>query len=196
MTVRIALLRHGRTQWNLEGRLQGQTDTPLVAGEFERLQALRLPEEWRGVSIVSSPLRRAFDTARAVTGKMPATDVRLMEKDFGNWEGQVSDVLRADPRSGFRDVEHWGWDYRPHGGESPRDLWQRISPALSQLEQTSLIVCHLGVMRVVLARAYGWNFDGPMPFRVKRDRLYVVERATDGTLAPAGDPLRLLDRCE
>ena len=48
-------------------------------------------------------------------------------------------------------------------------------------------------MRVVLARATGWNFDGPPPFRVKRDRLYRIDVQDDGTLAFDNEPVRLIE---
>ena len=195
MTIRIGLLRHGRTAWNAEGRLQGQTDIPLEDVERERLAGLSLPPEWRGQPVLASTLSRARDTARLLTGAEPPTDARLVEMNFGHWEGRIGAELSEDHGSGFEDVEDWGLDYRPHNGESPRDLWARISAVLDGLTEDTLIVSHLGVMRSVLAQAHGWTYEGPMPFRIKRDRLYAVRRAEDGSLTPEPEPTRLVPKC-
>jgi len=152
--MRIGLLRHGRTDWNRAGLLQGQTDRPLESGEPERLGELALPPEWSDTALLSSPLMRARETARTLSGKTPPTDPRLIEMNFGDWEGKSGHDLRADPRSGFRDVEYWGWDYRPPNGESPREVLDRVSTVIDQIKEPTLIVCHMIVMRVVLAKAY------------------------------------------
>ena len=191
--MRIGLLRHGHTDWNRAGRLQGRTDRPLEEVEPARLARLALPEPWKDAAILSSPMIRAVETARIVSGKQPATDPRLTEMSFGDWEGKISLELQADPNSGFRDVEHWGWDYRPPNGESPREVFSRVSEAIAALKGDTLIVCHIAVMRAVLATAHGWNFEGEPPFKVKRYRIYGV--MLDGSKMTAdADPIRLVSR--
>ena len=192
--MKIGLLRHGRTDWNRAGLLQGRTDRPLENGEPERLAEFMLPPEWANAAVIASPLSRAAETARIITGTTPPLDPRLTEMHFGDWEGRPGKDLRADPHSGFRDVEYWGWDYRPPNGESPREVWNRVSAALDDLTQDTLIVCHMVVMRVVLAKAHGWDFEGHPPFRVKRDRIFGVT-IVDGSFTPDPKPIRLAPRC-
>jgi probable phosphoglycerate mutase len=110
----------------------------------------------------------------------------LMEMDLGSFEGQNGKDLRADPASGFRDIESWGWDYCPHGGESPAQLWDRLVPWLTGLTRDSIAVCHIGTMRVILAKAHGWGFDGPAPFQVKRNRLFTLDIDESGALNATG----------
>lgn len=184
--IRFAMLRHGHTEWNRAGQIQGRTDIPLDDEAREGLHAFRLPEGWRDVDLYSSPLKRAFETGQIVSGRDPHTVDALIEMDWGDWEGKKGVELKADPNSGFRDIEHWGWDYRPPQGESPADVWGRISEWLFSLERDSIAVCHIGIMRMVLARAHGWGFDGPAPFAVKRNRLFVVE--VDGQSVRVADP--------
>ena len=191
--MKIGLLRHGRTDWNRAGLLQGSTDRPLEDGEPERLAELALPPEWTDAAVIASPLVRAVETARIITGSMPPLDARLTEMNFGTWEGKPGKELRADPHSGFRDLEYWGWDYRPPSGESPREVWARVSDALDDLKQDTLIVCHMVVMRVILAKAHGWDFEGHPPFLVKRDRIYGVMVA-DGSFTADAEPIRLVAR--
>lgn len=191
--IRLALLRHGPTGWNREGRLQGRTDRPLLAEAAVDLAALRLPAPWDRADLVASPLSRAQETARAIAGTDPRTVPELTEMHWGDWEGRCGADLAADPASGFRHIEDWGWHYRPPGGETPAEVRARLLPWLARLAAPTLAVTHIGVMRVLLAAAHGWDFDGPAPFRIKRNRLFFVD-IRDGSLAPGPEPLRLEGR--
>lgn len=197
--IRLAFLRHGVTGWNREGRIQGRTDIPLDTEGRERLSRLTLPEAWRDAALHASPLSRAVETAHLLgKGRPVRTDPRLIEMDWGAWEGLRGLDLRADPAGGYRDIEEWGWDFRPPGGESPADVRDRLtgwlhslstrqeSPLPSGEREIHLVITHIGVIRVALALAWGWDFRGPPPVPVKRDRLYAMALADDGTLRPAG----------
>ena len=140
----------------------------------------------------SSPLLRAVETARIVGGSEPVVVPELVEMDWGRCEGRCGIDMLQDSASGYRHIEEWGWDFRPPGGETPRSVWQRVEPWLLSVEGLAVAVSHVGVMRVVLARATGWNFSGEPPFRVKRDRLYRIDVHGHGTLAYDHDPLRLI----
>ncbi|MEM9579211.1 MAG: histidine phosphatase family protein [Pseudomonadota bacterium] len=172
---RLALIRHGHTVWNRDGRLQGRTDIPLDDHARTELAAQKLPGTWADADVVSSPLERARETAALISDRTPDTIDALMEMDWGTFEGKISADLRADPTSGFRDIEHWGWDYCPHGGETPAQLWARVAPWLDTLTHDCVAVCHIGTMRVILAKAHGWDFDGPAPFQIKRNRLFTLD---------------------
>ncbi len=193
--IRLALLRHGHTAWNRAGRIQGRTDVPLDSQAEAQLSALRLPARWDGAELWSSPLARARRTAELVTGRVPRTDPALIEMHWGAWEGQHGAALRADPTTGFRDIEDWGLDFRPPGGESPRALMNRLVPWVAQLTGDSLAICHIGIMRALMARATGWAFTGPAPFQIKRNRLYVI-RVTSDDWQAEGAPIRLEARDE
>lgn len=189
--IRLALLRHGHTAWNRAGRIQGRSDIPLDDQAREELRGYALPEPWNAAELWSSPLMRAAETAELVAGRPPRTAPELIEMNWGGWEGLHGLDLKADPASGFRDIEDWGWHYRPPGGETPAEVWARIDPWLHKLTRDAVAVCHIGIMRMILARAHGWNFDGPAPFRIKRNRLFVVE--IDGaSIIPRAEPVRLI----
>lgn len=173
--IRFAMMRHGHTAWNRAHQIQGRTDIPLDDQARADLSDMRLPEGWQQADLFASPLARARETAEIVAGRAPTAVEALTEMDWGLWEGQKGLDLKADPNSGFKDIEQWGWDYRPPEGESPREVWARIAPWLFALKQDALAICHIGIMRMVLAQAHGWDFDGPAPFAVKRNRLFVVE---------------------
>lgn len=194
----IALLRHFPTDWNLEHRLQGQVDRPLTADARAALKTLQIPPPWDQADIVASPLSRAADTAAALAHGRPIRhDPRLVETSWGDWEGLLSADLLANPASGFVHMEDWGWTRRPPGGESPQDAWDRLAPALAEIAgagRPALLVIHRGLMRVILARAWGWDFDRPEPFRIKRARLYPLRLSPEGWPREPEEPVRLVER--
>ena len=191
--TRLALLRHGHTAWNREHRIQGRSDIPLDQAARDALAALDLPPPWTAARLVSSPLSRARATAHLVAGRAPDEIVpSLTEMHWGDWEGQHGAQLRADPHSGFRDIEEWGWDYCPPGGESPAQVRARLLPWLDALTEDTLAVTHIGIMRVLLAIAHSWDFSGPCPFAIKRNRLYVLE-CQGAEWRAETEPVRLLD---
>lgn len=183
--TRIALLRHFPTRWNAERRLQGQVDIPLTDAARHALAGLALPPPWDAARIVASPLGRAAETARLLArGRDFETDARLAEMSWGDWEGLLAADLIADPASGYVHVEAWGWHRRPPGGESPWEVWQRIRPALAELAaqgRPAVVISHRAAMRAILARAWGWDYDRPEPFRIRRARLYPLTLDADGT---------------
>lgn len=189
--ISLALLRHGPTDWNRAGRIQGRSDIPLDDQARADLGAFRLPPPWDAAELWSSPLGRAAETAQIVAGRTAQTAPELTEMNWGDWEGKRGVDLLADPDSGFRHIEHWGWDYHAPGGESPADLWDRLQPWLARLQRDTVAVCHIGIMRILLARAHGWDFDGPAPFAVKRNRLFILH-VDNGQLTAEVDPVRLL----
>ena len=191
--IRLALLRHGHTDWNRAGRIQGRSDIPLDDAARAELAAQALPTPWDQGALWSSPLMRAAETAQLVGGRTPQTSPALTEMNWGDWEGKKGLDLIAQPGSGYRHIEDWGWEFRPPGGESPVDLRDRLLPWVAGLTGDSVAVCHIGIMRVLLAQAYGWGFEGPAPFRIKRNRLFVIEIDGDDWRAQP-DPIRLVPR--
>lgn len=159
------LIRHGETEWNREGRLQGQRDIPLnavgrdqAAGAGRKLLHLmrrrRLdPSELRAIA---SPLIRARDTmerARQAMGLAPqgyATDDRLRELSFGDWEGLTWPDVKAIAPDAVRKRKRDKWTFVPPGGESYAHLAERVRPWLDTVGQFDVVVAHGGVARVLM----------------------------------------------
>lgn len=186
--VRLAIIRHGRTEWNRDGKIQGHRDIPLETEAIAELGNHRLPDEWEHAALVSSPLHRAIHSAELIANRSPLIEPALIEMDYGDWEGKRNVDLGADPDSGFRHLPDWGWDYQPPNGESPAQVRTRLMPWIEGLEQDTVAVCHIGVMRVLLAVAHDWPFKGTPPFSIKRNSLYCLE-VTESLAAM--DPLRV-----
>ena len=139
----IWFLRHGETEWNLAGRIQGRRDSPLTArGRAQaRAQAQLIAPVAVQVangpgSIFVSPLGRARQTAgRALPGHTPVIDPRLAEIDTGAWEGR----LKSDLPHGANDLEIYA--VAP-GGEGLEALIARVSAFADGLRGPSIVVAH------------------------------------------------------
>jgi len=159
---RLILIRHGETDWNREGRLQGGQDIPL--NELGRRQATEAAERLRslvpgfaGLDFICSPMQRARETMDILRAKLELapgayrTDDRLKELTFGSWEGFTWRDIRKAEREQAQLRERDKWSFVPPGGESYAMLAQRIRPVLEGLTRETAIVSHGGVARAVLA---------------------------------------------
>lgn len=182
--TRLALLRHGRTAWNDEGRLQGRADVPLTEQGKALLRAVRLPDHWRAAAWYVSPLRRARESADCL-GLRATVDERLIEMSFGQFEGKTLPELRDDPDLDMAELEAGGLDFQPPQGESPRQVQDRLRPWLAGLAGGPDVgaLTHKGVIRALYADACGWPMLGKPPDRLRWDRLHVFDVAPGGALA-------------
>lgn len=162
----IYLLRHGETEWNRQGRLQGHGDSPLTDRGYDQARAMGralrdVVEDIEDFSLVSSPLGRTLETARCIAeviGRDPAAIVpepRLKEHGFGAWEGEIYRELAARFPAQWRAREADRWNYRVPGGESGALLAARVGAWLrEQPESTRLIVVSHGFAGRVLRGLY------------------------------------------
>jgi probable phosphoglycerate mutase len=162
----LALLRHGETAWSAEGRIQGRSDVPLSQAGRARLRGTLLPPAARGLRVVTSPLARCVETAALLGHPDAPREPRLVEMDWGGWQGELLLQLRERLGAEMRRNEERGLDFRPPGGESPREVVARVSEWLGELEAPTLAVTHRGVIRAVLSLATGWDFTGKPPAKL------------------------------
>jgi probable phosphoglycerate mutase len=188
--VRLALLRHGPTAWNRSRRIQGLTDEPLDDAGRAHVARWRLPEPWGSRRWVTSPLRRCRETASILAARHCHDDAvgiepRLIEMSHGEWEGERLIDLRARLGPLMTALEARGLDYRAPGGESPRDLQQRLRPWLREIAddgQDLMAIAHRGVMRALYAMAVDWDMTGKPPAKMQADCLQLFAVARDGRL--------------
>jgi probable phosphoglycerate mutase len=174
--VIVSFLRHGVTDWNALGRMQGRRDMPLSAAGRIEVAGWRLPETVpRDARYVSSPLARAIQTAVILCGERPLIEPAVTEMDWGAWEGHRHDELRARLGAEFTRNERLGLDFRPPGGESPRDVMTRVTRWLGTVAAAGeplVVVTHNGVLRALLAFATGWDMTGKPPVRLQPATLH------------------------
>lgn len=169
MTATLALLRHGETPWTQDKRVQGRTDVALSEGGRAYLAARRLPFDWDLAPVVSSPLIRCQQSAAALGLQHVTVEPRLIEMDWGDWEGRRLAELRAELGTVMSDNEERGMDFQPPQGESPRMVLERVRPWLVQCaasDAAMVAVTHRGVIRVIFALATGWDMLGRPPAKL------------------------------
>jgi probable phosphoglycerate mutase len=162
----LCIVRHGETDWNVEGRLQGQQDVALNGrgrAQAEAVGKLLIQTEpaVAGWDFVASPLSRTRDTMELMRTAMrldPATyrlDVRLKELTFGSWERSTWDEVKRMDAAGAAQREANKWSFCPPGGESYAMLSERIAGWLADVSQPTVAVTHGGVARVLMGLIAG-----------------------------------------
>lgn len=181
--MRICLIRHGTTAWNAAGRIQGRRDIPLSDAGRAQVRFWRVPEGFAGARCLSSPLRRATETAVILGFGSPAQDARLVEMDWGEFEGRTLAELREILGPAMRELEDAGLDFRPPGGESPREVADRLREVLGSVAtdgKDAVIVTHKGILRASLVLACGWQMLGKPPLRYEPERALILRVGADG----------------
>jgi broad specificity phosphatase PhoE len=164
----LAVLRHGPTDWSVARRLQGWRDIPLSPAGRETVASWRLPAALAGCTWVTSPLRRAVETAE-ILGLAARREARLIEMAWGEWEGLSLAELAAHPGAALAERAAAGLDFQPPGGESPRQVQARLKPLLAEIARAGDpvgAVTHKGVIRALFALASGWDLLGKAPARL------------------------------
>ena len=182
----LALLRHGPTAWTAERRLQGRVDLPLSSAGRAAVAGWRLPREVEDFAWVTSPLRRARETARLLGHGDALVDARLAEMSFGEWEGRRLAEISAELGPAMGEMEERGLDFKAPGGESPREVQQRLAPFLAETGRSGIdrvAVVHKAVIRALYALASGWPMLGRPPQRLMEFALHIFTVAGDGKLS-------------
>ena len=175
-SLRLYIARHGETDWNVQHRLQGWTDTPL--NETGRRQAAALAESLRGVridAIYSSTLSRSRDTAQIVAGKTMAVKSLdgLRERNYGHFQGgsdTAPDYVRRINN----------WDDRLDDGESLNQLLARARESLQQIRREHpagnvLIVGHRITNQMALRALLDLTAEQTVKIVQDNDEVYLVE---------------------
>lgn len=155
----LTIVRHGQTSANIDGVWHGSINTPLTDHGHRQAAAVgaHIEANHREVShVYASPLDRAHHTAHAIAGPLgltPTLDAELVEFDLGEWEGlsfktlfedkKLFDHMRSDP------------DFNPYGGESPRQVGNRLAGALRRIADRHpgdrvVVVTHGGALSIAL----------------------------------------------
>lgn len=179
----LLLLRHGPTHWNETKRVQGRGDVPLSDNGRAEVRRWRVPAEFGAFRWITSPLMRAVETAALLGAPQPESDPRLVEMDWGDWEGKRLDALRRELGDLMRAWEARGLDFQAPGGETPRQVQQRLRPFLAEraaLDAGTVAVAHKGIIRAVYAMATGWDMTGPPQHKLREPCAHLFTLAGDG----------------
>ncbi|MCB9943740.1 MAG: histidine phosphatase family protein [Geminicoccaceae bacterium] len=172
------MLRHGPTDWNRLRLLQGRQDRALDERGRKEVTTWRLPSDVLQQDCLTSPLRRAVETARILGYTQSVNHPALIEMDWGMFEGRNLRDLRNELGEEMVRNEARGLDFRPPGGESPREVATRFHALIKefcQLPKDRVLVTHKGVRRAALALATGWDMLGKPPVRLGDDDALVLD---------------------
>ena len=182
--TRLLLVRHGQSEWNAAGRIQGQIDIQLDKAGLQQAQRIadRLADE-TVAAIYSSPLQRAKVTADAIAVRfnLPVKlDPRLMEYDFGVISGSTwNDVVENHPEFASRWVED-PWAVPVTGSEGRVNFAARVMSAVQDMvaqhpAEQVVVVAHGGTFGVYLTAMLGLDLNRRHPFHFGNTSLSLVE---------------------
>ncbi len=184
----VMLLRHGACTHDAVKRYVGQIDYPLTSYGLEQTRA------WQGffartppARVISSDLTRAVQTAQSVCAQIPIhihQEPALRELSLGEWEGMPhKEVRRRFPRAYAQRGKALS-DFRPPGGESFSDLYQRVIPWLTSLVEQGnpslLLVTHAGVIRIILCHILGIDLHRLFMFRIDYAKMVRLHKGLSG----------------
>lgn len=172
--IELLTLRHAATSWNADKRLQGRRDIPLSQAGIDSLAGVSVPAQLQPRRWYCSPLLRCRQTAEVLGLTTVELSDDWVEMDWGQWEGQRITELRIKSPQLLQQQEQRGLDMTPSGGESPRQVRQRVMLWLqqqaSQNEQNHRdkigVVCHKGVIRALLSQALDWDMTDKCPVKI------------------------------
>ena len=183
-TTRLLLTRHGQSEWNAQGRWQGQADPPLsVLGR--RQAEVAAPAVGPVDAVVSSTLKRAYHTASIMTVSLSARTIEreplLVERDAGEWSGLTRDQIQA------RWPGYLGTERRPPGYEPDELLLERALSGIQNIVErhrgkTVLVVTHGGVVYTLEAHlGESWRRMSNLSARwlvIEEDRIGLGDRVS------------------
>lgn len=186
--MKFYIVRHGETDWNLENKIQGQTDTDLNDNGRKQAEELadRVARELSGIKkIYSSRQKRALETAQIIGRRLSVSPIvyqGLEEINLGKWEGYTWRQVREEFKEEYQ-VWHQNRRYQvPPEGESYQQLLDRLLPALDDIVrkegQDVLIVTHSAVIMTLMSYVYDTPFED-MARLYKTGNASIVELDTE-----------------
>ena len=185
------LVRHGETEWNRNGRIQGYSDIPL--NDRGRRQAKMLAKRLGGCSfsaVYASDLSRATRTARAIVGHSEApieTGLDLREFSYGEWEGLTLDEVETRYPAALAERTSRGNNtFAAPGGEDTGQVLERVRRFYAKVEkrhdpdENVLIVAHGGSIRALLVCLMGLSDDLFWSTQVDCGSLSVISNQQNG----------------
>lgn len=186
--MRIYIIRHGQTIWNLEDRKQGHSDSPLTLKGIHQAQHIaqllgHQDLDFATARLIVSPLFRTQQFAQIIIETLnvtqkPILNHLLKEHSFGAWEGLTqTEVDEQFPGETDRRKENW-WEYIiPGGGESYEIISQRAKHFLQENADydTMILVCHEMISKVMRGLLLDLDHDTTLALTHPQDTMFKLE---------------------
>lgn len=197
--MEIYIIRHGETNWNVEGKIQGQTNSSLTQKGID--QARLTAEKLKTVSftsLYSSDLERARNTAEFLAAYHPQlqiiVDIRLRERKFGYLEGIGHEEFKTNYSDIYEKFRSNDPAYRIPEGESKNDLAKRATAFFNDLvkkhtnDDTILVVTHGGIINMFMRYILGIPYGSERKFSLRNAAVNIVQyKDNDWRLITLGD---------
>lgn len=180
----MALLRHGKTEWNEESRIQGRLNSPLSQSGRKQVHAWGLFLQKHTIhQIIASDLGRVKETVRILRTYCNHTPViwnpSLREQSWGKWEGKTFHELKSKHLEEFTKQIRAGWDFRPPYGESRKEVLQRSLPVIHKIlldfaGKHILIVSHEGIVNSLIYHLAGRAFLPEEPKLLENRQIHLL----------------------
>jgi probable phosphoglycerate mutase len=183
LITRFGLMRHARTVWNQEKRIQGQKDSPVTReGRKQAAECGKILKSLSWHRILSSDIGRAVETANIINAYLQMSilkDRRLREQNWGQWTGKTLDSISSQSSQELATQGGTGWLFCPPGGEDRLTVWQRsqqvlVDTAEKHPGENILVVTHEGVIKSLVYRLYGRRFLPSEPQIIQPHHLHWI----------------------
>jgi len=169
----FGIMRHAKTEWNQEKKIQGQRNSPLTPeGKQQAREWGMLLENFSWNRILASDMGRALETVDIINGYLQVPiirDSRLQEQDWGEWTGKTLSMIKKEFPRLMKEQERAGWGFCPPGGEDRYTVWKRSQKALQEATEkwpgeNILVITHEGVIKCLIYRLFGRQFLPTEPY--------------------------------
>lgn len=180
----IFIMRHGETEFNTQGRYQGQLDSPLTEHGMDQVRQMgRLlrysvehPSEWK---VISSPLGRALQSTQILCEILGydfnkiETDSRLSEVSVGSWSGLTLKEIEQGWPNSLEDTSMYDWYFRSPDGESYEAVQERVTDWLDSLSSTPRVIAVTHGLTSRILREYTRGLQDRKPYHLRFPKAHV-----------------------
>ena len=187
----VYIIRHGQTEWNARGILQGQKNSNLTPlGKKQALSAAKFLKDREDIilaRIYLSPLKRVIDFWSLIKNELPERIIRsvnieprIQELRFGDWEGRTKDEIEKKYPEQYDKRKKNIWAYKPKNGESLIELKARIDAFLGDIDlnETNIIVTHEMASKVLRLKLLNLDSESINKLEHKNNVIYIVNEKT------------------
>ncbi|RUS53248.1 fructose-2,6-bisphosphatase [Kurthia sp. 3B1D] len=186
MTQEMYLIRHGETEFNVEGKFQGQSNSPLTENgkdqiyQVARMLKMELGDDIHNWEIISSPLGRAMDSTKILCETLAydltkvQTDERLAEVSVGDWAGLYIEDIKAQWPRLLEGTNHYNWYFNSLGGERYADVEGRVKAFLESVKDKEklIVVAHGVTSRIIRGLYQNLNKDEALSLEVAHETFF------------------------